>query len=108
MNKQQEEIWEGMMAFLCAQDNRKVGECFENSSHPNCLYYVNERGCDKVYGLLWFLKSRGVVIKTEGELPERMFIESYGYLQGHSIKSLLDTAGYEAVESLIGEDNARL
>ncbi len=61
---------EGLLAMLCdwRDGSRHTGECFPNSTdraQPVCMYYVPERGCDRVHGLLHYLKSRRVVIAVD-------------------------------------------
>ncbi len=47
-----------------------------------------------------YLKSQGVVQKAEGELPETMMIEGYGYFTGKLASAIASKAGYTLTKDL--------
>ncbi len=71
---------------------------YDRSIDIDVVKAVVERATEMVYNKL---HKQGCVLKVDRELPERMFIEGYGYLQEHSAQALLDKAGYTATEPLV-------
>ncbi|KKN75156.1 hypothetical protein LCGC14_0383150 [marine sediment metagenome] len=85
MLSKQEEIREELAMVLCHIDGK----------------YWNDLTLVEVGD--YIKKTERVAIKVDRELPERMFIDGYGYLQDHSAQSILDKSGHTAWESLIKE-----
>lgn len=98
----QEEIREGMREFilevrqyLCSTEF--APEPFSKSVDIEVLREMGNAQLKK-------MGSQGAVIKVDRELPERMFLGGYGYIQGHQLQVLLDKVGCVAIEPLIKEE----
>jgi len=102
----QEEIKEFLEYTLCIKGVDDFRKC------EDCVYFVDGRGCDRVYATQKFLESRGVVIKVDRELPEpdiensnlsrfgkNWYSTGYMECRGEMVRNK-----YVAVEPLVGEE----
>jgi len=92
----QEEIKEFLEYTLCIKGVDDFRKC------EDCVYFVDGRGCDRVYATQKFLESRGVVIKVDRELPKHLMEGQEAYSSGDIVRRFRD-ADFVAVEPLIEE-----